>query len=155
MFNIAVCDDAPWCEDYVANITIGWYADQFAKKDISFLVEAQIPPLSEEVYADLSCIHSNGLQNALEGCAGQAEPFVRLSAKPRGNVLLLRIENCCSRELTSVHQGFPTTKSGEGHGLGLASMEASVRRRNGYLKICVKDGVFSVDAVLCDVFLIR
>jgi hypothetical protein len=31
-------------------------------------------------------------------------------------------------------------------------MEAAVQRRNGYLKVSAKDGVFVLDAVLCDVF---
>ncbi len=39
-----------------------------------------------------------------------------------------------------------------GHGLRIASMEAAVQRRNGYLKVSAKDGVFVLDAVLCDVF---
>ena len=38
------------------------------------------------------------------------------------------------------------------HGLRIASMEAAVQRRNGYLKVSAKDGVFVLDAVLCDVF---
>ena len=37
-------------------------------------------------------------------------------------------------------------------GLRIASMEAAVQRRNGYLKVSAKDGVFVLDAVLCDVF---
>lgn len=41
---------------------------------------------------------------------------------------------------------------GGGHGHGIASMEAAVQRRNGYLKVSAKDGVFVLDAVLCDVF---
>ncbi len=41
---------------------------------------------------------------------------------------------------------------GGGHGLRIASMEAAVQRRNGYLKVSAKDGVFVLDAVLCDVF---
>ncbi len=41
---------------------------------------------------------------------------------------------------------------GGGHGLRIASMEAAVQRRNGYLKVSAKDGVFVLDAVLCDLF---
>lgn len=140
-----------WCADYVANITIGWYADQFSKQDIPFSVTADIPEIREDAHADISCIISNALQNALEGCTGQAEPFVRLSAKPKGNELLLRIENRCSNALSS-QQVFHTTKAGEGHGMGIVSMEAAAKRQNGYFKACAKKGVFRVDVVLCGVF---
>lgn len=136
-----------WCEDYVANITIGWYADQFMKKGVSFSVTADIPALREEVHADISCILSNALQNAMEGCAGQAKPFVRLSAKPKGNELLLRIENCCGNEF-SMQSSPPFAES-------IAVMEAAAKRRNGYFKACAGDGVFRVDVVLCHMFAVK
>lgn len=140
-----------WCVDYVSNITISWYADQFAMQNIPFSVVADIPVIKEEVHPDISCILSNALQNALEGCVGRADPFVRLTAKPKGNELLIRIENRCSRELSQA-QDFPTTKMGEGHGLGIISMEAAAKRQNGYFKACAKDEIFRVDVVLCGVF---
>lgn len=43
-----------WCADYVANITIGWYADQFSQKDIPFSVTADIPEIREAFHADIS-----------------------------------------------------------------------------------------------------
>ncbi len=148
---VAAMRISSWCTDYVANITIGWYADQFSQQGIPFSVMAAIPALRADVHVDISCILSNALQNALEGCAGQEEPFVRLSAKPKGNNLLLRIENRCRRELSAL-QDFPTTKRGEGHGLGIAGMKAAAKRHNGYVETCAKEGVFLVDVVLCDVF---
>lgn len=148
---VAAMRVSSWCADYIANITISWYADRFSQHDIPFSVTADIPEIKKDVHADISCILSNALQNALEGCAGQAEPFVRLSAKPKGNELLLRIENCCSNALSS-EQAFHTTKEGEGHGLGIASMEAAAKRQNGYFKACANSGVFRVDVVLCGVF---
>lgn len=143
---------APWCEDYAANLAIGWYADQFAQRNILFSAEARIPALAKEVYADISCILSNALQNALEACEEQAEPFVRLTAEPKGNALVICIENRCSEALKPMPQGFPTTKRDAGHGLGIASMEAAARRRNGYFSVSAKEGIFRVDVVLCDVF---
>lgn len=148
---VAVTRLSSWCVDYVANITIGWYADQFLQKGIPCSVTADIPSVREEVHVDISCIFSNALQNALEGCMGQSDPFVRLSAKPKGNDLIIRIENRCGKALCSVKQDFPTTKMGEGHGFGLVSMEAAAKRQNGYFKACAKDEVFQVDVVLCGV----
>lgn len=141
-----------WCVDYVANITIGWYADQLLQKGIPCSITANIPPVKEEAHVDISCIFSNALQNAMEGCIGQADPFVRLSAIPKGKDLLIRIENRCDKALCSAEQKFPSTKMGEGHGLGIVSMEAAVKRQNGYFKAYAKDEVFQVDVVLCGVF---
>ncbi len=146
---------APWCEDNVANLTIGWYADQLQQQKIPFSVSANIPIMKEEVHADLNCILSNALQNAMEGCRGQEDPFVRLSAKPKpkGNELLIRIENRCSKSLVGRQQRFPTTKTGDNHGIGMASMEAAAKRQHGYLNISADEGVFRLDVVLSKVFL--
>lgn len=141
-----------WCADYVANITIGWYADQFSQQGIPYSITANIPSVREEVHVDISCIFSNALQNALEGCTGQADPFVRLTADPKGDELVIRVENRCDRALCSSNKNFPTTKMEEGHGFGIVSMEAAAKRQNGYFKACAKDGVFQVDVVLCGVF---
>ena len=94
----------PWCEDSVANITIGWYAEQLSQQKIPFSVWANIPVMRETVHIDISCILSNGLQNAMEGCMGQKDPFVKLSAKPKpkGNELFLRIENRCRASLSGI-----------------------------------------------------
>lgn len=148
---VAAMRVSSWCADYVANITIGWYADQFSQQGIPFSVTADIPALREDAYADISCILSNALQNALEGCAGQTDPFVSLSAKQKGGGLLLRIENRCGKELSAL-QDFPTTKHEEGHGLGIASMKAAAKRHKGYFNVCAAEGVFRMNAVLCDVF---
>lgn len=110
-----------WCEDYVATITIGWYADRFLQQDIPFSAIADIRSIREEVHADISCILSNALQNVLEGCMGCEDPFVSLSARSKGSQLLLRIENRCSDTL-SARQNFSTTKTEEGHGFSITSM---------------------------------
>lgn len=146
---------SPWCADYVSDITIGWYAERFLQHNIPFTVTANIPALKEDAHADMSCILSNALQNALEGCEGQEEPFVRLLARKKGGQLLLRIENRCDRMLSPAGEKFLTTKSGKGHGLGISSMEAAAYRQNGYLKVCAQDGVFRVDVVLCGVFAVK
>lgn len=141
-----------WCADQVADITIGWYADKFAGLGISFSADVHIPTVREEVRADLTCILSNALQNALEGCQGLEEAYVRLTAGPKGNDLAIHIENRCGGLSGFDTRDFPTTKTGEGHGLGIAGMKAAAARRKGYFNVCAEDGVFRVDVVLCGVF---
>lgn len=147
---VSVLRISPWCADYVANIAIGWYADQFSQQGIPFSVDVEIPAVREEAHSDINCILSNALQNALEGCAGHKDPFASLSAKPKGNDLLIRVENRCGSGLSAL-QDFPTTKHGEGHGLGIVGMKAAAKRHNGYFKACASEEVFRVDVVLCGV----
>lgn len=148
---VATLKVSAWCADYVANITIGWYADQFQQQGIPFTVTAAIPAIREDVHADISCILSNALQNAMEGCAECPDAFVRLTAKPRKNNLILRIENSCSDAQTS-RRTFSTTKSGDGHGVGMISMKAAAKRQNGYFLATAENNVFRVDVVLCNIF---
>ena len=148
---VAALRISSWCADYVANITIGWYADQFQQRNIPFSVTADIPEIREAVHPDINCILSNALQNALEGCEDCEEAFVTLSARPKGDELLLRIENRCSSKMCEA-DGFCTTKTEEGHGFGIASMKAAVKRQSGYFKAHAKGGIFCIDIIVCDVF---
>lgn len=142
---------ASYCADHVADITIGWYADQFTAAAIPFHVDVSIPPLPENAHADVCCILSNALQNALEGSASTETPDVTLYAAPQGGALLIRVENRCSRSLDD-RKHFPTTKNGEGHGLGISSMRAAVKRHGGYLNSRAEEGIFRTDAVLGEMF---
>lgn len=138
-----------YCSDHVADITISWYADRFSEAEIPFHAEANIPRLREEVHADVCCILSNALQNALEGSQGVSSPGVELQARPQGNSLIIRIKN---RTVLKDATQFPTTKKGEGHGLGLDSMRSAAQRHNGYFHAETKNGEFSVYALLSNAF---
>lgn len=148
---IAGLRPSAYCADHVADITIGWYAHQFAAAKVPFTLEAQIPPLRDEAHADVCCLLSNALQNALEGSAGVADPQVTLRARQQGGSLILQVENRCSPALESARH-FPTTKEGEGHGIGLISMRSAAERHSGYLKVQADHGLFRLSAVLSDVF---
>lgn len=140
-----------YCMDHVADITIGWYADQFSAAGVPFHVEVNIPTLPEKAHADVCCILSNALQNALEGSGFVETPDVTLFAAPKGGALLIKVENRCNRTLDDVKR-FQTTKNGEGHGLGISSMQAAVKRHSGYSDFRVEEGVFRIDVVLNEIF---
>lgn len=140
-----------YCADHVADITVGWYADQFAAAGIPFHADVNIPVLPEKAHADVCCILSNALQNALEGSAAVEAPDVTLYAVPMGGALMIKVENRCSRMLDDLKR-FPTTKSEKGHGLGISSMRAAAERHDGYLHCGAAEGVFRIDVVLSGLF---
>lgn len=142
---------ASYCADHVADITIGWYAEQFAAAAIPFEMDVNIPPIRESAHIDVCCVLSNALQNALEGSVGVESPGVMLYAAPKGSALVIQVENHCSQML-DVSGNFATTKSEKGHGLGISSMRSAVERHSGYLNLRVVEGIFRINAVLNDIF---
>ncbi|MDO5146514.1 MAG: GHKL domain-containing protein [Eubacteriales bacterium] len=140
-----------YCKDHVADITIGWYAEQFAARSIPFQVDVEIPGLPAEANADICCVLSNALQNALEGSSHVSSPQVWLWARPKGAALRIRVENkCCQEKLDTDH--FSTSKKEKGHGLGLSSIKAAAQRCDGFFQVQVSQDVFQLIVVLNHMF---
>ena len=102
-----------------------------------------IPPEVENT--DLCVILSNSLSNAVEACL-QRKGFsvIYISSEVRGGYLLLTVTNptVFKGELTGIPQ---TTKPDkQNHGMGLANISNTVRKKGGQMKIKCSGGVFEL-----------
>ena len=98
---------------------------------------------------DISVILNNGLDNAFEACETAAEhPFVSLSAKQKGNMLLLTIENTSSASLVW-EDGLPVSeKPGIGHGFGLKNIQRCAEKYYGTVKAYQEEKRFYLTVML-------
>lgn len=64
-----------------------------------------------------------------------------------GAMLGLSVENGYVGEIIFAPNGLPTSHKKD-HGVGLASVAATVKRHNGTFSIAAKDGVFSAHILL-------
>ena len=99
--------------------------------------------------ADFCSILGNLLENAVRAAGEEPEGKRRVSVFARmlsDAMLGLSVENPCSKEIV-LRNGFPVT-SEKGHGIGLTSVSATVRRYGGSFEIQTDGGIFAVNILL-------
>lgn len=112
---------------------------------------APLPELSIKD-ADLCVLLGNALDNALEASEGleigKGEIWVSLNYAKGCLVIWVknRYSGCIER---SVEGWFCSKKREKGHGLGLYSMEKIAKRYQGSLNVETKDGLFSLEILIC------
>lgn len=87
---------------------------------------------------DMAVVLDNALDNALEAVAGVDPPGrrrIRLECRSRGQLFFITAENSFEGGLRpGPAGGLPTTKPGEGHGRGLASMRSVAEKYDGVME---------------------
>ena len=119
-------------------------------KGIPVRAEASVPVALEISELDLCVILGNLFDNAIE--ASLALPperrLIRVYIAMKGSQLYLSFTNfTAARKRQKVGGRFQSTK-GEGHGFGLARMDAVVERLGGYLARNSEDGAFTTEILL-------
>ena len=119
-------------------------------KGIPVQAEASVPVALELSELDLCVILGNLFDNAIE--ASLALPperrLIRVYIAMKGSQLYLSFTNfTAARKRQKVGGRFQSTK-GEGHGFGLARMDAVVERLGGYLARNSEDGAFTTEILL-------
>lgn len=117
-----------------------------AEKEITVKAEAKIPVSLTVSELDLCIIIGNLLDNAIEACMElpPGERLIRIYMEMKGNYLYLSLTNTAGGKKK---QSFRTTK-GEGHGLGIARVDAVVKRCGGYITRASEDEAFSTEVLL-------
>ena len=119
-------------------------------KGITVRAEASVPVALDISELDLCVILGNLFDNAIE--ASLALPperrLIRVYIAMKGSQLYLSFTNfTAARKRQKVGGRFQSTK-GEGHGFGLARMDAVVERLGGYLARNSEDGAFTTEILL-------
>lgn len=117
-----------------------------AQRQITVKAEAKIPVSLSVSEVDLCVILSNLLDNAIEACMELpcAERLIRMYMEMKGNYLYLALTNTANG---TKKRSFRSAK-GEGHGYGIARIDAAVKKYGGYVKRASEDGAFSTEVLL-------
>ena len=97
---------------------------------------------------DLCMMLGNLMENALHAVCAlpiDALEVTVISSMISGAMLGLSVENSYVGDIG--RNGLPITRK-RGHGIGLPSVAATVKRYNGTLSVTAKDGVFGVNILL-------
>ena len=117
-----------------------------AEKQINVKAEARIPVALTISELDLCIVIGNLLDNAMDACMElpAEERLIRIYMEMKGNYLYLALTNTASG---AKKRNFRSTK-GAGHGLGLARVDAVIKKYGGYITRASEDNAFSTEIML-------
>jgi len=107
----------------------------------------------ETADSDLVAMLGNLLDNALEavrGCTGEKRKIVlRIYMEKEGRVCVVKLVNYFTEKPQRHKTGFTSSKIGKGlHGIGIRSVENTVKKYDGYLQCLVEEESFTAILVL-------
>lgn len=119
-------------------------------KGIPVEADAHIPVKLRSSEIDLCCILGNLFDNAIEASMKlpEGKRMIRVYMDMKGTQLYISFTNfTAGKKLRKEGGAFRTTK-GEGHGFGLARIDAIVERLDGYISRNSEDGAFTTEILL-------
>lgn len=119
-------------------------------KGIQVIADAHIPVKLRSSEIDLCCILGNLFDNAIEASLPLPEEkrLIRVYMDMKNTQLYISFTNfTAGKKLVKIGSRFRSTK-GQGHGFGLARMDAIVARQDGYISRNSEDGAFTTEILL-------
>lgn len=143
-----------YCFSGAINALLSHYATIFEKASISFDCQMQLPCLKRVSALHLCVILGNALQNALEAMEKMdsgKKRFLILQAVRAEDRMAITISNPFSGSIPHKNDKFPlNNKKNPEDGFGLASIQETVKRYDGWYNIDSSDQIFTMQFVLKD-----
>ena len=133
-----------YCENEAANLILSSFAGRAQKNGVSMHIQGTLPAFILVSDSDLCVLLSNALENALHACCSLVAEGkaceIDVQFYERGGKLFLQVTNPC-RNTVHFEKGLPVSDR-PGHGIGVQSICAIVRRYGGVYAFLVQDGQF-------------
>ena len=139
-----------YCENATVNAVLASYIGRAKQQDIRVSVKARIPQELPVDEIDICTIMANALDNAVSACReNESDRWIEVNSvlHDNGN-FFIDICNACDTAVEFGKDGIPVSHRGEGHGLGLKSINAVVQKYNGLLRCTYDNRVFRLSAAL-------
>lgn len=137
------------CENTPVNWIVTNTAALAEEQHIAFDARLNLPEALPFDAFEFATVISNLLENAMEAAALSAPgskdkpPFVQITIHPYKNRYMTQIINSLPPGFTwNAESPFPQTHKGEGHGLGLPSVQAFADKYNALFDLSVENGAF-------------
>lgn len=115
--------------------------------------DVSIPPLSHTQIdpMDVAMLLATALDNAIEGCEGYTEPYIRIKIVHQGRTLSMLVQNPTNRPVQEKNHRLITQKENANqHGYGIPGMQRIANKYHGHLTWSLQDDVFSLRVLLQD-----
>lgn len=132
------------CANPILNSLLSYYIEKARESGIRVNLNLDIPHVLPVEATELAMVVSNMIENASIACAGLPkgqEPWISLICinSPR---FLFQISNPYAGTLTLDENGLPVTDR-QGHGIGMKSILAFMKKNNAIYDLDISDGVFT------------
>ncbi|MBO5292518.1 MAG: sensor histidine kinase [Lachnospiraceae bacterium] len=133
-----------YCDNEAANLILSAFVGRAKKDGIEMNVQGALPAFIMVSDSDLCVLLSNALENALHACqtfaAAGKSCVIDVQFYEREGRLFLQVENPCGEEVR-FEKGIPVSDQ-PGHGIGVQSICAIVRKYGGIYTFLVQKGQF-------------
>lgn len=121
-------------------------------KNISIRFDGAIPSLSKLAPIDLCVIFGNTIDNAVEACEqlpAEQEKVIQISAQCSCGFLFIKIQNPTATPVVIRNNMITTTKNDRSaHGFGLYSLEQTIKKYDGTIKLSYENYIFTLEITL-------
>ncbi|MGI6084815.1 MAG: sensor histidine kinase [Acetivibrionales bacterium] len=130
--------------------------DMAEKLGINFRRELNLPANIEIKHTDLCIVLGNSLDNAIEACKritdNSLKKEIKLTMNYRDSYMVIVVTNTCDKPPVKRGKFFRSSKpSPELHGLGLQSIERTVKKYNGNMVVKCDKSMFELEIVMSTV----
>lgn len=133
-----------YSENEAVNLILSAFVGKAEENDIPIEVNVAIPSVITASESDLCVVLSNALENALHACqklkAKGADARIEVAGFEKNSKLFFEIINTCDKKV-KMKDGIPVTQE-SGHGIGIRSICAIVKKYGGMYVFSIKDGKF-------------
>jgi len=151
---LAQIETETWSRNTAVNGVLLVYLAQAREAGCALEVEVSLPEELPFEEIDLCVVLANALENAIHACEAApagAPREIKLNIALTGqHRLTFEIENSCIEPVTFDSAGFPVVPRRAGHGQGLRSIAAVVKKYHGLFQCEYTDGRFKLRGVLLD-----
>jgi signal transduction histidine kinase len=139
------------CKNFTIDSILKHYISITMQYNVDFKVNANIPQDISIDNLDLSIVIGNCVENSIEACnniVDKSKKFIDLKAEIIGSNLVIKIKNSFNGQIKKEGSIIKTSKSGEGHGIGLSNVRKITEKYNGYFTVKYNDNEFEVCIVM-------
>ncbi|WP_461206675.1 sensor histidine kinase [Clostridium sp. DL1XJH146] len=139
------------CENFTIDSILKFYMNIALGYSIDFNVNVNIPQDINIENLDLSVVIGNCIENSIEACNNiidKNKKYIDVKAEIKGSHFILKIKNSFNGQIKKDEDSIITSKSDQGHGIGLSNVKKITEKYNGYFNIKYDDNEFEIDTIL-------
>lgn len=135
------------CNNFTVDSILKYHKEIAINNGIDFLANVNIPENISIDNFDLAVVIGNCTENAIEACKRIdfiIPKYIKIKAEIKGSQLVIKIKNSFNGQVIEEDGIIKTSKSSEGHGIGLSNIRNITEKYNGYFNINYNDNEFEV-----------